>query len=1035
MATKIRVDNLNSGALQSGLGEPTHLGPIGTLFTNKDTGDLYINQNGLTLWKKFTFSTGGTQDLQSVTDNGSSTNNSVTINSGDLNIVGGNIVLRSDLGSTLAWTNNVNATSLQALPLNDAIINLPSTSGTLVMSVNGILADSSGNVDVPIGSGNTVFTSGLTASTISATTYQNLPTDIFTTGATYGNNTFTFRNNTGGTYSVLFNTLTGLTVNGNLTVTGNTSLVGLTATTISATTYQNLPTDIRTTGSTYSNNTFTFTNNTGGTYSVLFNTMTGLTVNGNLTVTGTTSSGTISATTYQNLPTDIRVTGASYSNNTFTFTNNTGGTFNVLFNAVTGLTATTISATTYQNLPTDIFTTGATYNNNNTFTYTNNTGGTFNVLFNTLTGLTVNGNLTVTGNTLAQGLTATTISATTYRNIPIKYYAEFSAAPTNSPIVLSAGSISIGDGSESRSTYMLSFGQNSGRNATGTTYSNFIGVNAGYDASGSSYCNFIGSGAGYGAINTSQSNFIGSSSGFGSTGVTQSNFLGYETGRQSVNLNYSNVFGYQAGYGVTNATYVNFMGNQAGYQATNAQFSNFIGFAAGTSATNAQYSNFIGYNAGLQASNASYSTFIGYNTGKLFVGNNVGSNNIIIGTNVSLPSGTTNSLNIGGVLFGTGLYSNTGGDPSITSVGGRIGINVVNPTSTLDVGGNLTVTGTTSSASFTGASNTISGTKGSVTTSGSTSTAFINVSGSNTVGGTGYTDFIRVTNTAAGATNPNKTIRVNNTGGIEFLNSAYNAVALTLGDNGTLFVGGGNIATTSNNDATSNYIYFNGNGSQIYDDGNFHIHTRGNGNSMWINTNNAAVIIGGQSPVAGGGAASGIIMGSGSTSIRAFANIYGGKTYTIGSYGFLATSGAGTGAGTTATYGLYVQQRVEATEFDATSDERLKDIQGEIELGEAIKLVKNVKPIKFTWKNKESEGVKAGYSAQQVVKSGFKDLIGHIQNENLTETTDDEGFTSPDGFQLTMSYDQVTPYHGVVLKHLLEKIEQLEKEIKELKAK
>ena len=85
-------------------------------------------------------------------------------------------------------------------------------------------------------SGATIFTNGLTANTISATTYQNLPTDIRTTGGTYSNNTFTFTNNTGGTYSVLFNTVTGLTINGNLTTTGNTSLQGVTATTISATT-------------------------------------------------------------------------------------------------------------------------------------------------------------------------------------------------------------------------------------------------------------------------------------------------------------------------------------------------------------------------------------------------------------------------------------------------------------------------------------------------------------------------------------------------------------------------------------------------------------------------------------------------------------------------------------------------------------------------------------------------------------------------------------------------------------------------------
>jgi hypothetical protein len=117
--------------------------------------------------------------------------------------------------------------------------------------------------------------------------------------------------------------------------------------------------DTFTTGFTYNNNSLTIKRNEGlSDLSVLINSVTGLTVNGNLSVTGTTSSGTISATTYQNLPTDIRVTGASYSNNTFTFTNNTGGTFSTLFNTVTGLT--------------------------------------------------VNGNLSVTGNTIVRGLTGTT---------------------------------------------------------------------------------------------------------------------------------------------------------------------------------------------------------------------------------------------------------------------------------------------------------------------------------------------------------------------------------------------------------------------------------------------------------------------------------------------------------------------------------------------------------------------------------------------------------------------------------------------------
>jgi hypothetical protein len=55
----------------------------------------------------------------------------------------------------------------------------------------------------------------------------------------------------------------------------------------------------------------------------------------------------------------------------------------------------------------------------------------------------------------------------------------------------------------------------------------------------------------------------------------------------------------------------------------------------------------LGQNAGFQATNASYSTLIGYNVGQGTIGS-IGSNNIIIGTKISLSAGTTNSINLGG---------------------------------------------------------------------------------------------------------------------------------------------------------------------------------------------------------------------------------------------------------------------------------------------------------------------------------------------------------------------------------------------------
>ena len=309
-------------------------------------------------------------------------------------------------------------------------------------------------------------------------------------------------------------------------------------------------------------------------------------------------------------------------------------------------------------------------------------------------------------------------------------------------------------------------------------------------------------------------------------------------------------------------------------------------------------------------------------------------------------------------------------------------------------------------------------------------------SGSGTIGGTGYTDFIRVTNTSAGATNINKTIRVNNNGRLEFLNSAYTAQIFNVTDNGITAIGGGNIATTSSSDGVSNYLQFGNNTSQIYDDGNFHIHSKSASQSMWINTNGGQLNLLAQAPLAGGSIGSGIAIAT--TSLNGYVTINTGRTITTAvAYGFLTTAGAGTypGGSQSVSISLYANNRIWGQEIDAFSDERMKDIQGEITLEEGIKLVNNLTPIKYTWKEGDDKGIKAGYSAQQVSKVGFNHLISLIPKEGLEETIDEDGFLSPKDTQFSMNYDQVVPYHGVVIKHLLEEIENLKKEIESLKNK
>ncbi len=244
--------------------------------------------------------------------------------------------------------------------------------------------------------------------------------------------------------------------------------------------------------------------------------------------------------------------------------------------------------------------------------------------------------------------------------------------------------------------YGLFIGDNAGLNATSSTQSNFIGRQAGQGATSANNSNFLGPSAGFGATGANTSNFLGPSAGNGASGANNSNFFGSSAGLNATGAANSNFFGNSSGNTAGSATQSNFFGNSAGYQATSAANSNFFGNNAGRSAASANNSNFFGRQAGQNTASGSFSNFFGFNTGSQFTGNDVGANNIIIGTNISLPNATANAINIGGVLFGTGTYATTSGNPSIApTASGKIGIAQAAPAFTLHVGSSLITDGTT----------------------------------------------------------------------------------------------------------------------------------------------------------------------------------------------------------------------------------------------------------------------------------------------------------------------------------------------------
>jgi len=440
----------------------------------------------------FTNNTGGTFNVTALIDitvtGGTYSNGSLTLknNTGGTFTISGLYTGATDVFVTGGTTNRIgNNTTLTFTNNTGGTFNISSIIDTFI--TGGTY--SAGTLNLINNSGNTVSITGL--STV----------DTFITGFTYNNNLLTIKQNQGQfDLSVLINTMTGLTVNGNLSATtgtidsisgsssyynnyysGTTNLLnifttntyinnsflnltggtlsgGLTATTISATTYQNLPTDIRVTGGTYSAGTATFTNNTGGTFTV-----NGFDTSVDTYVTGGTPDNTNHSYIFTNSTggtftvsglNDINTTAFTYNNNQFILTNSTGGTLSVLVNTFTGLTATTISATTYENLPTDITITGGTYDSSTGIeTFVNNTGGTFNVTglnnqpnYYPLTGGTLNGDILVIGDAIINGSVQVLGTASTFNtqiiqaednNIHLNYSGSHLTANGGGVIILS----------------------------------------------------------------------------------------------------------------------------------------------------------------------------------------------------------------------------------------------------------------------------------------------------------------------------------------------------------------------------------------------------------------------------------------------------------------------------------------------------------------------------------------------------------------------------------------------------------------------
>ena len=157
-------------------------------------------------------------------------------------------------------------------------------------------------------------------------------------------------------------------------------------------------------------------------------------------------------------------------------------------------------------------------------------------------------------------------------------------------------------------------------------------------------------------------------------------------------------------------------------------------------------------------------------------------NTLAIGGDVTPLVNNVYNLGAQGYALNT-IYAGTG------SFGSRVSISGI-----ATFGSNVTVAGTQSNTGIVtfGSNLAVTGTfnvTGATTMTYSGSSPGLTISGTDTVGGAGYMNFLRVTNTSAGVTNPTKTFRLDSAGTFQLINNAYNAPLLTITDGGALTIG------------------------------------------------------------------------------------------------------------------------------------------------------------------------------------------------------------------------------------------------------
>lgn len=178
-----------------------------------------------------------------------------------------------------------------------------------------------------------------------------------------------------------------------------------------------------------------------------------------------------------------------------------------------------------------------------------------------------------------------------------------------------------------------------------------------------------------------------------------------------------------------------------------------------------------------------------------------------------------------------------------------------------------------------------------------------------------------------------------------------------------------------------------------------------------------------------------LIGSSNSDPSSAYVNITGMTTTAVTNYGYVTSSGVVGSNGSSGNFGCSLRTTgriVCGTELNVLSDKRLKKNIESVDDKYCKDFVYEVDAKKYVYKKDKDNKPVVGFIAQDIIKSGFKEIIGFSQEE-VEEVVDDDGFLNPKGQVFTVNYEAIVPILSRNVKNLFEENRELKEEIAELK--